>query len=96
MAALRDLKLSFAERAKDAEAAKTTAEQKLAKATKELKEARSQVGGTKAERQQKEYLAERLAELEHAAELRVREYDGKIQSLETMLEQVAQKYKNCR
>ena len=40
MAALRDLKVSFAERAKEAEAAHAAAEQKLAKAMKELQSLR--------------------------------------------------------
>ena len=61
----------------------------LAQAAKELKEVRGQVSGTKAERQQKEYLAEMLKETEHVADLCIREHDGKIQSLTTMLEQVA-------
>ena len=63
--ALRDLKLSFAERAKDAEAAKVESEEKLAKAVKALKEVRSRLTiverGMSQERQQKEYLAEKLA-----------------------------------
>ena len=44
MAALRDLKLSFADRAKEAEAAQAAAEHKLAKALKELQSLRPGIG----------------------------------------------------